>query len=236
MKGSPYNDFLYGDGNRNRLSGLGGIDKLYGGAEYDTLAGGAGNDELYGEAGGSADYVDAPSGVVVNLKAGSASGGAGSDKLVGLADATGSRYNDTIVGSSSSNSFVGGTGVDTASYADSATPVKVDLSVTINQATGQGNDYLAGMENLTGSAYDDILIGNGLNNVLAGGSGTDKLYGRLGNDGLNGGLGADYLYGEGDDDFLNSKDGVNGNDYLNGGAGTDTKNTDATEKPYVGFP
>lgn len=230
-------NFLAGNGGNDKLHGSGGNDLLRGGDGYDTLQGGAGNDTLEGQAGGgNADYADAPSGVVVNLKAGSASGGAGSDKLVGIADATGSRYNDTIVGSFSSNSFVGGVGVDTASYAGSAMPVKVDLSVTTNQATGQGNDYLAGMENLTGSAYADTLIGNGLNNVLAGGNGTDKLYGRLGNDGLNGGLGADYLYGEGGNDSLNSRDGANGNDYLNGGAGTDTKTTDATEKPYVGFP
>lgn len=244
--GSPQADTMVGNGAVNFLAGSGGNDKLYGsggddllrgGDGYDSFRGGVGNDTLEGQAGGgNADYADAPSAVSVNLKAGSASGGAGSDKLVGLLDATGSRYNDTIVGSSSSNSFVGGAGVDTASYAGSTTAVKVDLSLTINQATGQGNDRLAGMERLFGSAYNDTLIGNGLNNVLAGHGGNDKLYGRLGNDGLSGGAGADSLYGEGGNDFLNSKDGFNGNDSLDGGTGTDTKATDTTEKAIKGFP
>ena len=36
---------------------------------------------------------------------------------------------------------------------------------------------VAGIENLTGSIYDDVLLGNGANNVLMGGVGVDVLAG-----------------------------------------------------------
>ncbi len=50
------------------------------------------------------------------------------------------------------------------------------------------------IENATGSAHDDVLTGNGLDNRLAGGDGNDALHGQGGNDILLGGEGQDTAY------------------------------------------
>ena len=45
-----------------------------------------------------------------------------------------------------------------------------------------GRDTLTGFENLTGSAFNDTLIGTTGDNVIAGGAGADKLTGGAGAD------------------------------------------------------
>jgi Ca2+-binding RTX toxin-like protein len=57
-----------------------------------------------------------------------------------------------------------------------------------------GDTYL-NIENLTGSAFQDILVGDDGINVLDGGLGRDSLSGGAGNDTLVGGAGADSLVG-----------------------------------------
>ena len=66
------------------------------------------------------------------------------------------------------------------------------------------------IENATGGAGNDQLIGNAVANVLVGGAGADKL---LGNDGN------DQIFGDADNDLL---DGGADNDTLTGGGGDDT--------------
>ncbi len=66
---------------------------------------------------------------------------------------------------------------------------------------GAGTDTLTGIENLTGSNFNDSLMGNNNSNIINGG---------LGNDVLNGGGGDDFLIG-----------GL-GNNTLTGGSGADT--------------
>ncbi len=52
-------------------------------------------------------------------------------------------------------------------------------------------DAATWVENATGSAHDDVLAGNRLDNLLAGGAGNDTLQGKGGNDILLGGAGQD---------------------------------------------
>ena len=91
-----------------------------------------------------------------------------------------------------------------------------------------GTDTFISIENLTGSAYNDILTGDDNDNILSGLAGNDTLDGRIGNDTLNGGAGNDTLNGGAGNDTLNGDDGDDvldggaGNDTLNGGAGNDT--------------
>ncbi len=102
--------------------------------------------------------------------------------------------------------------------------VTTDPDDNVNGAAG---DRLGGIENITGSDYDDSLTGdenaNTLNggggeDTLNGGDGDDTLNGGAGEDTLNGGVGVDILSGGAGDDTL---DGGDGNDTLNGGAGDD---------------
>ena len=130
-------------------------------------------------------------------------GGSGHDSLLGGAG------NDTLLGGSGADSLTGGAGADLASYLGSTT------GVTVNLATGKGlggdaqGDVLTGIEDVTGSAQNDVLAGNGADNTLNGGNGADSLTGGSGTDMLLGGQGADTLGG-----------GL-GNDTLTGGQGND---------------
>lgn len=74
--------------------------------------------------------------------------------------------------------------------------VRVDLSQSriLDDGFG-GSGVIAGVENLSGTQYDDTLIGNGDSNVLSGWSGNDYLSGLDGDDLLDGGAGDDSLAG-----------------------------------------
>jgi hypothetical protein len=65
------------------------------------------------------------------------------------------------------------------------------------------------IENATGSAFNDVLIGNDFDNILSGGGGNDLIDGGLGNDRLYGGNGDDAFFVAG------------GGKTLDGGAGAD---------------
>ena len=54
-------------------------------------------------------------------------------------------------------------------------------------------DQLSGIENLTGSNFGDLLVGNALTNTLVGAGGNDRLVSGGGNDQMRGGSGADIL-------------------------------------------
>jgi Ca2+-binding RTX toxin-like protein len=58
-------------------------------------------------------------------------------------------------------------------------------------------DWIKGVENVTGSKFNDYLWGDAGNNILKGGDGDDFLDGHHGSDILEGGAGADYMYGGG---------------------------------------
>lgn len=91
--------------------------------------------------------------------------------------------------------LLGGEGVDTVSYSSVGSAVRVDLKVgTIQNTLGGGKDTLVGIQNLSGSDWNDTLTGNEGNNVLSGGAGNDKLVGGLGADTLIGGAGADSFH------------------------------------------
>jgi Ca2+-binding RTX toxin-like protein len=77
-------------------------------------------------------------------------------------------------------SVSGGAGIDTMSYAHTAA-VEIDLW-TITLGGAAADDYFTGIENLTGSAYDDVLRTLGTASVLDGGPGADTMEGRAGGD------------------------------------------------------
>ncbi|QNT70517.1 calcium-binding protein [Defluviicoccus vanus] len=130
------------------------IEGVNGSAYNDTLSGDAGANVLNGVAGN--DSLTGGSGADTLL------GGAGDDSL------NGGDGNDLLDGGAGNDVLNGGAGVDTAIYASATAGVSVSLAIAGAQNTGNGLDTLISIENLTGSDFDDTLIGNAGNNVLHG--------------------------------------------------------------------
>ncbi len=223
-----------GDGNvfvevlesdNDTINGGSGEDRLVGGIGDDVLTGGDGDDELIGSAGD--DILRGANGDDV------AFGGSGNDSLnggPGNDTLSGNEGDDFFVGIGGTDSIDGGAGNDTNSFQG----IGLGVSATVN-ADGTGtasygtvNETFVGIENLTGSANDDILRAVGLadnvlqglegNDLLEAGAGDDLLVGNSGNDILRGGNGDDLILGIDGDDALN---GGGGNDSLVGGDGND---------------
>jgi Ca2+-binding RTX toxin-like protein len=178
------------------LNGTAQAETLTGGADADTLYGYGGNDKLIGNAG---DDVLA--------------GMAGNDTLQG------GEGDDYLMGGAGNDTLDGGNGVDWAAYEDATAGVTVSLAITTAQNTGGGgSDKLTSIENLYGSAFNDVLTGDANTNNLAGDAGNDTLSGAAGDDNLFGGAGADSLVGGNGDDYIQ---GGAGNDTIDGGNGVD---------------
>ncbi|OWJ68143.1 calcium-binding protein [Inquilinus limosus] len=196
VNGSAFADHLYGNGNANVLNGGAGDDTLRGGDGGDTLNGGAGSD--------FANYQGSEQGVVINLLAGTASGGfAQGDTLISIENLYGSSHDDQLTGDNGRNIFGGELGNDTL--------------------VGNGGD-----DSLSGEGGDDNLSGGDGNDRLVGGDGTDTIHGGNNDDSVDAGTGNDQVFGEAGNDSLyggtgnDTLDGGDGNDTLEGGAGADT--------------
>ena len=98
LDGTAAHDNIDGLAGNDTINGLAGDDILRGGAGNDTLDGGTGTD--------TADYSDATSAVTVDLSAGTATGGSGTDTLTSIEGVTGSSYDDTFDFTSASNNDV----------------------------------------------------------------------------------------------------------------------------------
>ncbi|OAP34548.1 hypothetical protein AU381_24800 [Sinorhizobium glycinis] len=202
LTGSAFNDALTGSAAANVLKGGNGNDTLEGRGGADVLNGGAGID--------TARYAASAAGVTVNLATNTASGGdAAGDQFVAIENLLGSAFNDVLTGSAAANVLKGGNGndtlegrggadlldggagIDTASYAASAAAVTVNLTANTASGGDAAGDKFAGIENLLGSAFNDLFTGSAAANTLKGGNGNDTLEGRGGADLLDGGAGVD---------------------------------------------
>ncbi|MEA3030291.1 MAG: hypothetical protein QOG13_1616 [Sphingomonadales bacterium] len=178
INGTSGDDFLAGTPGDDDIHGFDGNDGLIGFEGDDLLDGGNGHDFMRGRE--------------------------GNDQLFGGAD------DDYLDGGIGDDLLDGGSGIDRAAYSVGAIAgVTVDLNIVgIAQNTGQGMDTLVGIEHLSGTRFDDILIGDGGANWLWGGSdgsgvtGNDTIFGNGGNDliwvgtgnhNLDGGSGSDTL-------------------------------------------
>ncbi len=189
------NDRLRGTRGDNLLEGGIGNDELNGDDGADTLSGGTGWDTLLG--GDGSDYLE---------------GNSGSDQLFGDAD------NDTLSGGLGNDALNGGEGTDTYDASGAAGGVDVYLNHGVTRGA-EGRDSLLNIENVTGSAYADRLIGDSGNNVLLGGDGDDVIKGKDGDDTFAGGDGNDRIIGGSGTDRIS---GDIGNDTLFGLGGADT--------------
>jgi Ca2+-binding RTX toxin-like protein len=98
--------------------------------------------------------------------------------------------NDLIQGGTGADTLIGGEGTDTADYSGSLAAVQRVLGGASSGGDAAG-DQLSQFENLNGSAFDDILLGDAAVNALNGGMGNDILVGGAGADVVDCGTGLD---------------------------------------------
>lgn len=163
----------------------------------DTQDGGEGDDNLYGSNG--SDWIN---------------GGGGNDYIL-----TGAS-NDILIGGAGADTLNGGTGTDTASYEFAAAAIGIRLFDSQFRQGEAIGDVLISIENVTGSDFGDLFVGDSAANVLTGRGGDDSVFGGAGNDSLYGGDGDDEVESRsGGDNLL---DGGSGNDTVSGFGGRDT--------------
>lgn len=239
------NDALLGGDGNDLLDGGEGIDNMTGGNGDDiyyvdaagdnvienALAGGT-NDAIFSSVSYSLSgrYIETMTLTGVsninatgNDFAQTLNGNDGNNTLIGLGGndvLNGGDGNDLLDGGADNDVMNGGAGNDTVRYLDAAAGVTVNLGVAGVQVTGgSGSDTLSGIENLSGSAFNDVITGNAGANILKGGAGNDQFVGGAGTDTVDGGSGNDIINGGGDNDILI---GGTGNDifaFMNGLAG-----------------
>ena len=153
----------------------------------------------------------------------------GNDQFIGANYLRGSSFDDILTGDADNNFFRGskgndtingGAGIDRIDHNDSPEGIFVNLLLPSGQVVDDGfgtSDDLTGIENVRGSMFADIIIGDDSANELRGEAGNDILFGQGGNDNLIGDFG-DQGGLSGGDDLL---DGGAGTDTLRGGSGAD---------------
>ncbi|MEO8240879.1 MAG: hypothetical protein ABI832_01135 [bacterium] len=219
ITGSDADNLLQGGAGNDTIDAGQGNDTVQAGGDDDWVSGSLGNDVLDGGTGiNTLDYSAAGASVTVNMASGTTTGALGNDTISNFQNLIGSASNDSLTGDAQDNIIIGGAGVDTMSggdgidtvdYSTSGAYVKVYLASGLLGVHGDAQgDNLSQFENITGSAFNDSLSGDGGDNVLDGGTGNDTLVGGGGNDTLIGGEGT--------------------NDSMIGGAGDDTYYVDST--------
>jgi Ca2+-binding RTX toxin-like protein len=139
-----------------KIRGTNSGDALTGTEERDDILGLLGDDVLEGLAGD--DRID---------------GGGGDDRL------SGGDGIDYLEGGAGADRLDGGEGRDVAVYLAS-TAVRIDLNAAAQSGGEAEGDVLVGVENVVGSAFDDVIVGDGRDNTLRGAAGADTIDGGSG--------------------------------------------------------
>jgi Ca2+-binding RTX toxin-like protein len=250
-------DKIYGYEGDDQLSGLAGNDLIDGGLGADLMYGGSGNDTFVVNSAGdiTVEELDGGTDTVQSSTSYALAASIENLTLIGTASrGTGNSLDNAIIGNGGNNVLAGLGGADRldggASGTDTADYSASDAAVCVSLTKGRGygghaqGDTLVGIDNITGSDYNDTLEGGAGTNILRGGAGNDTVtYERAGKAVTvtlatteqqdTGGAGRDRLYnienltGTEFDDQLTGTNGANvlrglgGNDRINGGGGND---------------
>lgn len=240
IKGQGGNDFLSGGAGADTLDGGDGFDTAYyfgasAGVNINLATGVGLGDEAQGDTligiehvvgTQHDDTITGDAAVFQDLTGGSGadsiSGGDGQDRMFGgfgVDTLIGGAGSDTVFSGDDGDSLDGGADIDTANYIFSLAAVAVSLETGLGTGGEAAGDTLTGIENITGSTFNDTLTGsNGVANYLTGDDGADSLSGLSGADTVDAGAGDDTLVGGDDNDEFAAGDG---DDVMDGGAGGD---------------
>ncbi|XP_077144754.1 uncharacterized protein LOC143807276 [Ranitomeya variabilis] len=162
ITGNTLNNTIIGGKDTDVIYGLEGDDILQGSSGKDYLSGGPGDDKIHG--------------------------GEGNDLILG------GEGDDVIYPGQGADAVYGGTGSDTLLFfgdLQKKTGVFVNLYLGYGAGSDAEGDLYFGIENVVGTSYDDILIGNDDSNYIRGAGGNDLIQPLGGNDFLQGGEGKD---------------------------------------------
>ncbi|MFY0691457.1 MAG: hypothetical protein JXR14_05970 [Paracoccaceae bacterium] len=160
-------------------------------------------------------------------------GTSGDDRIYAMAG------DDTLIGTAGTDILDGGEGTDLVDFSATLQPVSVDLAAGSGAMAAAGDTYID-IEDVTGTAFDDVIAGDAGANGLNGGAGADTLSGAGGNDTLLGGTASDLIYGGGGDDWIEGNDtsdtlwGGEGQDTIYGQSGRDTAYGEAGDDVMFG--
>ena len=216
ISGRNGDDMLFGLDGRDVLLGGDGNDTLDGGQDNDILVGGRGSDTLIGGLGNDgAFYNGETSGATIRLDGIASSGSAAGDTFDSIENVVATNFDDAIVGNNDANilfglagndTFFGSLGADIINGGDGNDTVDysflnagVGVVARLDGLAGAGsNDILFEVENVTGTAFDDVFVGDANDNVFFGAAGNDRFFGSAGADLLIGGEGnndtVDYTF------------------------------------------
>ena len=235
--GAPQRDVIRGGSGRDRLFGGPGPDDLDGGSGHDVMGGTSAtrhvvtvpctdkDDDLIDGGTGNdlVTYFACRHKINVHLGR-EVARGAGNDKVIEIEKVeAGARAFGRLVGTDDDETFKvsGGTGsIDAGDGTDTLIVNHARTKVDLRNGSLrlQGNEStIEGIENVTTSYMDDVLIGDEHDNVLKGGEGYDTVLGGRGDDTLIAGDPAQPHTGY----EMNSVKGGRGNDSIIGGPGAD---------------
>lgn len=216
--GQEGDDTLIGGDNVDTFEGGSGNDVLQGGRGNDSLTGGSGNDTLKGGRGDDI-LIGGIGNDTYQFFDEAYHWGIGKDTVVENVDAQlrGLDFSQDTLDFSETYEAAW---VDLEKgFAELYNPVTfetIHLDLSIKTSLASTSNDGSQIENVVGTFYDDIILGNAKGNVLDGGvGGNDILAGRAGADTLLGGIGRDILIGGLGRDTLNGGDGE---DILIGGS------------------
>ncbi len=175
-----------------------GDDWVAGGMGNDTIKGGNDFDTLSFEETHWNEGIPMVRGANVDMTTGVVLDPYGfKDKITGIEKIVGSSYADVFLGDDNDNTFVGARGKDTINggggdrdwvdYQDDTNwgatrGIVADLTAgTIKDGFGN-TDTVSNIENISGTRYNDVFVGNGVMNTFVGGEGKDSYDGKGGDD------------------------------------------------------
>lgn len=241
--GGPGDDLIFGTAGSDHFVPGHGNDVTFGRRGYDYFVAGRGKDQLVGGLGRDYvyyDYIEGP--VIADFAGGRVDKGNENDSVRSISDASGTEYDDTMVGTAGANTFYAGGGDDTVRGAGGRDCL----------AGGNGNNELVGgpgFDLYAVSSLDCLTLPRNGSNVgiaptgsinvdladgvawrvgeesrltgIEGAFGTyhpDRLFGDATGNELYGGPGRDEVHGRDGDDYLDGGEEI---DTLDGGLGTD---------------
>ena len=176
--GTNFNDGLFGSNEVNEISGGAGDDLIHGFGGDDILDGGEGIDTVL--------FSAAPDSVVVDLEAGTSTGGAGNDTLSNFENVVGSQSDDIITGNAVDNvlngnggddvltgglgddTLIGGEGIDTADFSDIDVPVTIVVDADGNGTATRETGFAVSVDNVAVDALNGLSDAEFVSEAVAG--------------------------------------------------------------------